>query len=90
MRLERFKIKGWQNDKYLLTCWLRSPFQFLIRQQLVRKSSIRNERSTSGGSTVFGDVMEKIGQHLMEPGLKNRLYCLAWACPSRNGFRLVD
>ena len=59
MRLERFKIKGWQNDKCLLTCWLRSPFQFLIRQQLVRKSSIRNERSTSGGSTVFGDVMEK-------------------------------
>ena len=46
MRLERFKIKGWQNDKCLLTCWLRSPFQFLIRQQLVRKSSIRNERST--------------------------------------------
>lgn len=56
----------------------------------MRKSSIRNERSTSGGSTVFGDVMEKIGQHLMEPGLKNRLYCLAWACPNRNGFRLVD
>ena len=50
----------------------------------MRKSSIRNERSTSGGSTVFGDVMEKIGQHLMEPGLKNRLYCLAWACPNRN------
>lgn len=59
----------------------------------MRKSSIRNERSTSGGSrgsTVFGDVMEKIGHYLMEPGLKNRLYYLAWALPNRNGFRLVD
>jgi len=94
IRLERFKIKGWQNDKMSpgirnLTCSLRSLFQFFDTStnscvRVVYKISVqrRVDQGGSRGSTVRVTSWIKIGQYLMEPGLwryrRKRIGCIAF------------